>query len=223
MNRIYEIEEGRPFWKLRPVMLLLTLVAVVLAAVALLILVLSGPVLTAVANTVGLGSHGGDGVAIAKWPVLALVVVVIVGAAVLRHPQREAAEVPLALRRRGGGHRDLGDRLGRLRVLRRDLLVVQQDLRRDGRRDRRPAVAVDHQPGAAVRRRARRRARARTSAAGRHRGRGGAPAPRARHPQHQEAAQEAGEGRRHRPQDPAAGGDAENDDDARARTGSKEN
>ena len=24
MNRIYEIEEGRPFWKLRPVMLLLT-------------------------------------------------------------------------------------------------------------------------------------------------------------------------------------------------------
>src|SRR6476660_9439949 len=30
MNRIYEIREGRPFWKLRPVMLLVTLVAVVL-------------------------------------------------------------------------------------------------------------------------------------------------------------------------------------------------
>ena len=44
MNRIYEIEEGRPFWKLRPVMLLLTLVAVVLAAVALLMLIVSGPV-----------------------------------------------------------------------------------------------------------------------------------------------------------------------------------
>ena len=32
MNKIYEIDEGRPFWKLRPVMLLLTLIAVVLAA-----------------------------------------------------------------------------------------------------------------------------------------------------------------------------------------------
>ena len=28
MNRIYEIDEGRPFWKLRPMMLLLTLIAV---------------------------------------------------------------------------------------------------------------------------------------------------------------------------------------------------
>ncbi len=44
MNRIYEIEEGRPFWKLRPVMLLLTVVAVVLAAIALLMLIVSGPV-----------------------------------------------------------------------------------------------------------------------------------------------------------------------------------
>ena len=32
MNRIYEIDEGRPFWKLRPIMLLLTLIAVLLAA-----------------------------------------------------------------------------------------------------------------------------------------------------------------------------------------------
>ena len=43
MNKIYEIEEGRPFWKLRPIMLLLTLIAVVLAAIALLLLIVSGP------------------------------------------------------------------------------------------------------------------------------------------------------------------------------------
>ncbi len=55
MNRIYEIEEGRPFWKLRPVMLLLTFVAVVLVAVALLMLILSGPVLESVGNVIGLG------------------------------------------------------------------------------------------------------------------------------------------------------------------------
>jgi membrane protein len=59
-------------------MLLLTLVAVVLTAVALLILVLSGPVLTTVANTVGLGSTAETVWKIAKWPVLALVVIVIV-------------------------------------------------------------------------------------------------------------------------------------------------
>ena len=32
MNRIYEIDEGRPFWKLRPLMIVITLVAVILAA-----------------------------------------------------------------------------------------------------------------------------------------------------------------------------------------------
>ena len=30
MNAVYEIDEGRPFWKLRPVMLLVTLVAILL-------------------------------------------------------------------------------------------------------------------------------------------------------------------------------------------------
>jgi len=43
MNRIYGIGEGRPVWKLRPVMLLVTLVLVVLVAVAVLALIVSGP------------------------------------------------------------------------------------------------------------------------------------------------------------------------------------
>ena len=42
MNRIYEIGEGRPFWKLRPLMLLITLVAVVLVALVLLMLIAPG-------------------------------------------------------------------------------------------------------------------------------------------------------------------------------------
>ena len=37
MNRIYEIGEGRPFWKLRPVMLLITLVAILLVAIVLVL------------------------------------------------------------------------------------------------------------------------------------------------------------------------------------------
>ena len=34
-NAIYEVDEGRPFWKLRPVQLLVTLVLIVLAALVL--------------------------------------------------------------------------------------------------------------------------------------------------------------------------------------------
>ncbi len=78
MNRIYEIEEGRPFWKLRPMQLLVTLVAVVSLALVALGLVLSGDVARAIGETVGLG----DGVLlawnIAKWPVMLFVVVFLV-------------------------------------------------------------------------------------------------------------------------------------------------
>jgi membrane protein len=79
MNRIYEIDEGRPFWKLRPVMLLLTVVAVVLAAVALLMLIVSGPVAESIGNVIGLGGTAQTVWSIAKWPILALIVVLVVG------------------------------------------------------------------------------------------------------------------------------------------------
>ncbi len=119
MNRIYEIEEGRPFWKLRPIMLLLTLVAVVLAAIALLMLIVSGPVAESIGNVIGLGDTALTVWSIAKWPILALIVVLVVGAALLRDAQRPAAEVPLDLGRCRRRHPGLGARLGRVRLLRR--------------------------------------------------------------------------------------------------------
>jgi membrane protein len=78
MNRIYEIDEGRPFWKLRPVMLLLTLIAVTLAAVALLMLIVSGPVATSIGNVIGIGDTALTVWSIVKWPILALIVIVVV-------------------------------------------------------------------------------------------------------------------------------------------------
>lgn len=78
MNRVYEIREGRPIWKLRPVMLLLTLVAVVLVALIALSLVVSGPVAQAIGDVVGLGSVAVAVWNIAKWPVMLLVVVLVV-------------------------------------------------------------------------------------------------------------------------------------------------
>jgi membrane protein len=79
MNRIYEIDEGRPFWKLRPVMLLLTVVAVLLAAMALLMLIVSGPVAESIGNVIGLGDTALTVWGIAKWPILAAIVILVVG------------------------------------------------------------------------------------------------------------------------------------------------
>jgi membrane protein len=78
MNRMYGIREGRPFWKLRPVMLLVTLVSLVLVAAVGLALVLTGPAATAVGNAIGIGSTAVTVWNIAKWPVILVVVVFIV-------------------------------------------------------------------------------------------------------------------------------------------------
>ena len=77
MNRIYEIPEGRPFWKLRPLMLLLTLVAVILAAAVALALVISGPVARVVGDVIGLGSAAVTVWNIVKWPIILLAVALI--------------------------------------------------------------------------------------------------------------------------------------------------
>ena len=78
MNRIYEVDEGRPIWKLRPVMLAVTAVVVVLAALVAAALVLTGPVARAVGDAVGLGAAALTVWNIAKWPVALGLVVVIV-------------------------------------------------------------------------------------------------------------------------------------------------
>jgi membrane protein len=78
MNRIYEVGEGRPIWKLRPIMLLITLITVLLTAVVALALVITGPAAQAVGDAIGLGSTVVLIWNIAKWPVLLAIVVLIV-------------------------------------------------------------------------------------------------------------------------------------------------
>src|SRR6478736_4965846 len=81
MNRIYEIREGRPFWKLRPLMIIITLAAVILAGLVAIGLVVSGPVARAIGDAIGLGDTAVTIWGIAKWPVLlglaALVVAIL--------------------------------------------------------------------------------------------------------------------------------------------------
>ncbi|MBK7721969.1 MAG: YihY/virulence factor BrkB family protein [Austwickia sp.] len=78
MNRIYEVDEGRPIWKLRPLFLGLTMLIVVLVAVVLVGLVVSGPVAQGVGELIGLGSTAVTLWNWAKWPIMLLLVVLIV-------------------------------------------------------------------------------------------------------------------------------------------------
>lgn len=78
MNRVYEIDEGRPFLKLRGTMLGVTVVNLLIVVVLAAMLVLSGPVAESVGNIIGLGGAFLAVWNIAKWPVmLALVIVAI--------------------------------------------------------------------------------------------------------------------------------------------------
>jgi membrane protein len=78
LNRIYQVAEGRPVWKLRPVVLLITLGLVVMAALVLVGLVVSGPIAKAIGDTVGLGDESQQIWDLAKWPVILAIVVVMV-------------------------------------------------------------------------------------------------------------------------------------------------
>ncbi len=78
-NVVYETREGRPFWKLRPLQIAVTLVMVLLATLLALGLVLTGPVVGAVAGPLGIGSTAVTLWNVVKWPVMAAVFVLMVG------------------------------------------------------------------------------------------------------------------------------------------------
>lgn len=77
-NVIYETPEGRPFWKLRPLQLLVTLITVIVLALVAVALVLTGPLVDAVADSIGVGETAVTVWDIAKWPFLLAAVITIV-------------------------------------------------------------------------------------------------------------------------------------------------
>lgn len=79
MNRIHEVDEGRPIWKLRPIMLLITLLILLLAVAICAALVLTGPVARMVGAVVGLSDQAVMVWDVVKWPVVLLLVMLIVG------------------------------------------------------------------------------------------------------------------------------------------------
>ncbi|WP_417218447.1 YihY/virulence factor BrkB family protein [Arthrobacter sp.] len=78
LNRIYGVEEGRPFYKLRPLMLLVTLVMLLIAVFMAILLVVSGPIARALGDVVGLGDTAVMVWGIAKWPILVVFAVALI-------------------------------------------------------------------------------------------------------------------------------------------------
>jgi len=77
-NIIYETPEGRPFWKLRPLQIAVTLAMIVMMALLAIGLVLTGPVVSAIAGPVGLSGTAVDIWGVAKWPVMAAIFILMV-------------------------------------------------------------------------------------------------------------------------------------------------
>ena len=90
-NAIYEREEGRPFYILRPFQLLVTLGLVLMAALVVLALVVSGPVAEAIGSAVGLGDTAVMIWDIAKWPVMLVVVMVMLAVLYWSSPNAKSA------------------------------------------------------------------------------------------------------------------------------------
>lgn len=73
-NSIYEVEEGRPIWKLKPVQIGITLVLLVLLVLIAVAVTVSGPVADQVGKVIGVGSSATTVWDIAKIPLILLAV-----------------------------------------------------------------------------------------------------------------------------------------------------
>ena len=78
MNRIYGVEEGRPFWRMRPVMIGISAILLVLATVSGFAIVLTGPIAESAAHVLGLD----EGVVfwwdLGKLPVIAAIAIFVI-------------------------------------------------------------------------------------------------------------------------------------------------
>jgi membrane protein len=78
-NSIFEVEEGRPFWMLKPLQLVVTFVLILMAAVVALALVLSGPIVGALGSSLGIDDTVLTVWRYAKWPAMIVLILLIFG------------------------------------------------------------------------------------------------------------------------------------------------
>lgn len=78
MNVVYQVEEGRPFWRRKLAQLAVTVLLVLLVTVVAAIVAVSGPVLRWVGELAGVGEGTVQVWQVVRWPVLAVAVIAIV-------------------------------------------------------------------------------------------------------------------------------------------------
>ena len=74
-NAIYGVEEGRSFWKLRPFQVVVALVMILMLALVLIAIVLTGPLAESVGSEIGVSDAAVTIWNYAKWPALILIVI----------------------------------------------------------------------------------------------------------------------------------------------------
>jgi membrane protein len=77
-NVIYDVPEGRPFWKTTPIRIGVTVVILVMLVASALIVVVSGGLARHVGQVLGIGSTAVTAWNIAKWPVLLIIVILMI-------------------------------------------------------------------------------------------------------------------------------------------------
>jgi membrane protein len=73
-NQIWDVEEGRPIWRILPLRLFVTVLMLLLLAASAFAVVVTGPLADRVGKLLGIGGVAVTAWDIAKWPVLILVV-----------------------------------------------------------------------------------------------------------------------------------------------------
>lgn len=76
-NAIWEVDEGRSFWRRKPIEVLITTALVMLLVVCAVAVFVTGPVAEEVGNVIGAGDTAVTIWDIAKWPVIALVIAML--------------------------------------------------------------------------------------------------------------------------------------------------
>jgi membrane protein len=79
-NVIYEVEEGRPFWKRRPLQVAMTIAFVCLLALVVIALVVTGPLAEAIGDAIGVGDDALALWKVVKWPLVLLGLMAVLAA-----------------------------------------------------------------------------------------------------------------------------------------------
>ncbi|MGO2862552.1 MAG: YihY/virulence factor BrkB family protein [Brevibacterium sp.] len=79
LNAVYRVEESRPYWKFKPLMLLMTVITLLAVTTLGLLLVLSGPIAETLGGLIGMGETALLVWNVVRWPIFVFFVMLLIG------------------------------------------------------------------------------------------------------------------------------------------------